>query len=226
MSAWALPRGRAQRLYHRGAMNEDERGAAAPVEMGSNRLEAFSDGVMAVIITILALELRPPKSPTLSALRDEAPSLFIYVLAFTFIAIYWNNHHHLLRATTRISGAVMWANMFLLFCLSLIPVTTEWLRDAPNEPLPAAAFGVVCLLAGFAFTLLVRMIIRANGRDSLVGRAIASDIKGNASLAMYAAGVGLAYVEVWIAYALYAAVAVVWMVPDRRFTRRSGVDHQ
>ncbi len=212
-------------LYHRGAMSEDER--PAPIEMGSERLEAFSDGVMAVIITILALELRPPLHPTLSALRDEAPSLLIYVLAFTFIAIYWNNHHHLLRATTRISGAVMWSNMFLLFCLSLIPVTTEWLRQDPyHEPLPAAAFGVVCLLAGFAFTMLVRMIIRANGRDSLVGRAIASDIKGNASLAMYAAGVGLAYVEVWIAYALYAAVAVVWMVPDRRFTRRSEAGHQ
>ncbi len=207
-------------------MSEEERRAGAPVEMGSDRLEAFSDGVMAVIITILALELRPPHGATLAALRDEVPSLFIYVLAFTFIAIYWNNHHHLLRATERISGAVMWANMFLLFCLSLIPVTTEWLRNVSTEPLPAAAFGVVCLLAGFSFTLLVRAIIRANGRDSLVGKAIASDIKGNASLAMYAAGGGLAYVEVWIAYALCAAVAVMWMVPDRRFTRRSGAGHQ
>jgi uncharacterized membrane protein len=200
-------------------MDEDERRAAAPVEMGSERVEAFSDGVMAVIITILALELRPPAGPTLQDLHQEWPSLLIYVLAFTFIAIYWNNHHHLLRATTRISGAVMWANMFLLFCLSLIPVTTEWLRQAPHESLPAASFGVVGLLAAFAYFLLVHAIIRANGRDSLVGTAIASDIKGNASIAMYVAGVGLAYVEVWIAYALYAAVAVVWMVPDRRFTR-------
>jgi uncharacterized membrane protein len=200
-------------------MDEDRRRAAAPVEMGSERVEAFSDGVMAVIITILALELRPPDHPTLSALRDQVPSLFIYILAFTFIAIYWNNHHHLLRATTRISGAVMWANMFLLFCLSLIPVVTEWLRDTYHEPLPAASFGVVGLLAAFAYFLLVHAIIRANGRDSLVGTAIASDVKGNASIAMYVAGVGLAYVEVWIAYALYAAVAVVWMVPDRRFTR-------
>jgi uncharacterized membrane protein len=202
-------------------MDEDERRAAAPLEMGSERVEAFSDGVMAVIITILALELRPPHHPTLLALRDDVPSLFIYVLAFTFIAIYWNNHHHLLRATTRISGAVMWANMFLLFCLSLIPVVTEWLRDAYHEPLPAAAFGVVGLLAAFAYFLLVHAIIRANGRDSLVGTAIASDIKGNASIAMYLAGVGLAYIEVWIAYALYAAVAVMWMVPDRRFARRA-----
>ena len=206
-------------------MDEPERRAAAPVEMGSERVEAFSDGVMAVIITILALELRPPNGSTLLALRHEVPSLFIYVLAFTFIAIYWNNHHHLLRATTRISGAVMWANMFLLFCLSLIPVTTEWLRKAPyHEPLPAAAFGVVGLLAAFAYFLLVHAIIRANGRDSLVATAIASDIKGNASIAMYAAGVGLAYVEVWIAYALYAAVAVMWMVPDRRFARGGGMN--
>ena len=201
-------------------MHEDEGRAGAPVEMGSERVEAFSDGVMAVIITILALELRPPDGVTFAALRDEVPSLFIYVLAFTFIAIYWNNHHHLLRATTRISGGVMWANMFLLFCLSLIPVTTEWLREAYHEPLPAASFGVVGLLAAFAYFLLVHAIIRANGRDSLVGTAIASDLKGNASIVLYAAGVGLAYVDVWIAYALYAAVAVMWMIPDRRFTRR------
>ena len=206
--------------YHHATMGEDEGSAGAPIEMGSERVEAFSDGVMAVIITILALELRPPDGATLAALRDEVPSLFIYVLAFTFIAIYWNNHHHLLRATTRISGAVMWANMFLLFCLSLIPVVTEWLRDTYHEPLPAASFGVIGLMAAFAYFLLVRAIIRANGRDSLVGMAIASDIKGNASIAMYVAGVGLAYAEVWIAYALYAAVAVMWLIPDRRFTRR------
>jgi len=200
-------------------MGGDERRAAGPFEMGSERLEAFSDGVMAVIITILALELRPPDGVTLSALRAEVPSLFIYILAFTFIAIYWNNHHHLLRATARISGGVMWANMFLLFCLSLIPVTTEWLRDEYREPLPAASFGIVGLLAACAFYLLVRAIIRANGRGSLVGTAIASDLKGNASIVAYAAGVGLAYVNVWIAYGIYAAVAIMWMVPDRRFTR-------
>ena len=200
--------------------SDEEIGPGATMELGSERLEAFSDGVMAVIITILALELRPPKEPTLQSLRHEAPSLFIYVLAFTLIAIYWNNHHHLLRVTKRISGGVMWANMFLLFCLSLIPVTTEWLRDAYHEPLPAASFGVVALAAGGAYWLLVHAIIRANGRDSLVGTAIASDLKGNASLVLYAAGVGLAYVNVWIAYALYAVVAVMWMIPDRRLTRR------
>ena len=200
--------------------DDDETGERTAIELGSERLEAFSDGVMAVIITILALELRPPDGHTFAALRHVVPGLFIYVLAFTFIAIYWNNHHHLLRVTTRISSAVMWANMFLLFCISLIPVVTEWLRDEYLEPLPAASFGVVALAAGGAYWLLVRAIIRANGRDSLVGTAIASDLKGNASLALYAAGVGLAYVDVWISYAIYAGVAVMWMVPDRRLTRQ------
>ena len=204
-------------------MSEQGRGGAA-VEFGSERLEAFSDGVMAVIITILALELRPPAGPTLQDLRAEWPSLLIYVLAFTFIALYWNNHHHLLRVTQRISGGVMWANMFLLFWLSLIPVVTAWLRDAYHEPLPAASFGVVGLAAALAYFLLVRAIIRANGRGSLVATAINADFKGNLSIVLYAAGVGLAYVDVWIAYALYAGVAVMWLIPDRRFTRSSALD--
>src|SRR5439155_10846101 len=137
-----------------------------PLSQGAGRLEAFSDAVMAVIITILALELRPPQGPALADVKDALPDLFIYVLSFAFIALYWNNHHHLLRATTRISGAVMWANMFLLFWLSLIPVVTLWLRDHHDDPVPAAAYGVVALCSGFAYNLLVRAIIRANGRDS------------------------------------------------------------
>ena len=201
-------------------MNRDDGRVDDTIEMGSERLEAFSDGVMAVIITILALELRPPRGFTADAIRGELPSLFIYVLAFTFIAIYWNNHHHLLRATKRISGAVMWANMLLLFCLSLIPVVTEWLHSFYPHPLPAASFGIVGLAAALAYTALVRTIIRANGRDSVVARAIASDVKGYVSLAGYAAGVGLAFVAVWISYVLYAGVAVMWLIPDRRFTRR------
>jgi len=193
-----------------------------PVDVGAGRVEAFSDAVMAVIITILALELRAPLGPNPKDVYDQLPSLFIYVLSFVFIAIYWNNHHHLLRATTRISGAVMWANMLLLFCLSLIPVVTEWLRSFYREPLPAASFGIVALAAAFSYSALVRAIIRANGRDSLVGTAISSDLKGNVSLVIYAGGVGLAFVDVWIAYVLYAAVAVVWLIPDRRFTRGAG----
>lgn len=200
-------------------MREHERRPAAQVELDTGRLEAFSDAVMAVIITILALELRPPKHATLAALHREWPSLLIYVLSFAFIAIYWNNHHHLLRATKRISGAVMWANMVLLFWLSLIPVVTEWLRAFPRESLPAESFGVVGLAAALSYSALVRTIIHANGRDSAVARAIASDVKGYISLVMYAAGVGLALVEVWISYVLYVAVAVMWLIPDRRFTR-------
>jgi uncharacterized membrane protein len=187
--------------------------------VGTERLEAFSDAVMAVIITILALELRAPGKATWASVRDELGSIFIYVLAFAFIAIYWNNHHHLLRATERISGAVMWSNMLLLFCLSLAPVVTEWIREFPREPLPVASFGAVSLAAALSYTLLEVSLLRANGRDSVLGRALSNRTKGYASLAMYSAAVALAAVEVWISYALYATVAVMWLIPDRRFTR-------
>jgi uncharacterized membrane protein len=191
------------------------------VTEGAGRLEAFSDAVMAVIITILALGLRPPKGSDWSAVLEEGGSLLIYVLAFLFIAIYWNNHHHLLRAARRISGAVMWANMTLLFCLSLAPVVTEWIREHPREPLPVASFGAVSLAAAASYTLLEIALRRANDRDSLLGRALSNREKGYASLAMYAAAVALAIVSVWVSYALYAAVAVMWLIPDRRFTRAS-----
>jgi uncharacterized membrane protein len=177
-------------------------------------------GVIAVIITILVLELKVPHGADLAALAPLIPGFMSYVLSFVFIGIYWNNHHHLLRATTRISGAVMWANLFLLFWLSLIPVVTLWLRDYYKDPVPAAAYGVIALCSGFAYNLLVRAIIRANGRDSLVANAIASDLKGYTSLALYAAAVGLAAVSPRISYAIYAGVAVMWIVPDRRFTRK------
>ncbi len=193
------------------------------VTRGAGRVEAFSDAVMAVIITLLAFQLRPPQGSTFAALTSsrELGSFSIYVLSFAFVAIYWNNHHHLLRATTRISGAVMWANMLLLFCLSLIPFVTEWLRGNAQEPVPVASFGVVALAAAGSYSLLVRALVAANGRASLVGTAIASDLKGYLSLALYAAGVGLAAVSVWLSYAMYVAVAVMWLIPDRRFTRGS-----
>jgi len=191
-----------------------------PLEFGTERIEAFSDAVMAVIMTIMAFQLQAPAGTSLTAIGHRMPGLLVYVLSFAFIGIYWNNHHHLLRATTRISGAVMWANLFLLFWLSLIPVVTLWLRDHHDDPVPAAAYGVVALCSGFAYNLLVRAIIRANGRDSLVANAIASDLKGYASLALYAAAVGLAAVSPRISYAIYAGVAVMWIAPDRRFTRK------
>ncbi len=140
--------------------------------MGTARVEAFSDAVMAVIITIMAFGLRAPRGATLGAVYDQLPGLLVYVLSFVFVGIYWNNHHHLLGAAERISGAAMWANLFLLFWLSLIPVVTEWLRDEYRHALPAAAYGVVALAAGFAYAILVRALIRANGRDSALAEAI------------------------------------------------------
>jgi uncharacterized membrane protein len=189
-------------------------------ELGSERLEAFSDAVFAVIITIMALELRAPQGHTLADVgKDLLPGLIVFVLSFSLVGIYWNNHHHLLRSAERINGAVMWTNLFLLFWLSLIPVLTEWLREEYEYPLPAAAYGVVLLASGFAYSLLVRSLIRANGRDSAMARAIGSDVKGNVSLVMYAAAIPLAFVSPWISYALYVAVALLWFVPDRRFVR-------
>jgi uncharacterized membrane protein len=189
------------------------------LEMGTVRVEAFSDGVLAVIITIMAFELHAPRGASLDAARDLLPGLLVYVLSFVMIGIYWNNHHHLLRAADRISGAAMWANLFLLFWLSLVPVSTEWLRDEYRHPLPAAAYGAVLLAAGFAYSILIRTLIRANGRESALAEAIGSDVKGYASLVLYAAGVGLAFVSPWISYALYVSVALIWFIPDRRFIR-------
>jgi uncharacterized membrane protein len=199
-------------------MREQQR-SGRPLEMGTARVEAFSDGVMAVIITLMALELRAPRGATLDAVGEQVPGLLVYVLSFVVIGLYWNNHHHLLRAADRISGAAMWANLFLLFWLSLIPVLTEWLRDEYRHALPAATYGVVALAAGFAYAILVRTLIRANGHSSAVAEAIGSDLKGYSSLVLYAAGVGLAFVSPWLAYAMYVTVALMWFVPDRRFVR-------
>ena len=189
------------------------------MEIGTQRVEAFSDAVMAVIMTIMAFDLKPPKGVTLAAVEKQMPGLLVYVLSFTFVAIYWNNHHHLMRATERISGAVMWANLFLLFWLSLVPVLTAWVRQDYRYSWPAASYGGLGLLAAIAYTILVRTIIRANGADSAVAKGIGSDAKGYASLVLYAAGFALAFVKPWMAYTLYAAVAVMWIVPDRRLTR-------
>lgn len=187
--------------------------------ISTSRLEAFSDGVMAVIITITALSLKAPLSGSFSALSRRLPELLVYILSFTFVGIYWNNHHHLLRVTRHISGGVMWANLHLLFWLSLIPVVTEWVGSFYKNHWPAAIYGIVALGAAIAFSILVFTIIRANGRDSLVGRAVGSDLKGNASMALYACGIGLAFLSPYVAYAVYALVAVIWFIPDRRFER-------
>ncbi|HEX6488740.1 MAG TPA: TMEM175 family protein [Candidatus Dormibacteraeota bacterium] len=189
------------------------------VESDLKRLEAFSDGVMAVIITIMAFNLKPPAAPTTAALAARMPELLVYALSFAFIAIYWNNHHHLLRSATRLNAAVMWSNLHLLFWLSLIPVLTAWLANDYRQSLPAAIYGSVAFVAGFAYFLLVRALIRANGRQSALALAVERDSKGIASVVIYGLGVAAAFVSPWISYALYVAVSIIWIVPDPRLTR-------
>ncbi len=181
-----------------------------------DRLEAFSDGVLAVIITITAFGIEAPDGTTWHALVQRLPALLVYLLSFTAIGIYWNNHHHLLRATERIDGTVMWANLHLLFWLSLVPVLTRWIASDYSYSLPASIYGLVAMGAAIAYSILVWAIIRCNGTESDVARAVGSDLKGKLSLVFYAAGVGLAWVSPYIAYGCYAAVAVMWFIPDRR----------
>ena len=198
--------------------NDDDPRSLEASETG--RLEAFSDGVLAVIITIMALELKAPAGGSFTDLRGRLPALLIYILSFMIIGIYWNNHHHLLRAARRVTAGVMWANLHLLFWLSLVPVLTEWVGENYRDHAPAATYGFVGLCAAVAFTILTRAIIRADGSSSLVAEAIGRDVKGRASLAIYAAATALAFVSPWISYALFVTVAVIWFVPDRRLTDR------
>ena len=195
--------------------------AGAQAESETGRLEAFSDGVLAVIITITALELRAPVGGAFTDLRGRLPALLVYILSFVIIGIYWNNHHHLLRAARRVTGGVMWANLHLLFWLSLIPVLTGWVGEHYHESAPAVTYSLVGLGAAVAFTILTMAIIRADGSDSPVATAIGRDYKGRVSLLAYAAAAGLAFVSPWITYALFACVAVMWFVPDRRFGRQA-----
>jgi uncharacterized membrane protein len=199
-------------------MTEGAAGEAETVDMSTERLEAFSDGVLAVIITITAFELKVPSSASLAALRHELPLILVYLLSFANIGIYWNNHHHLLRLTPRISPAVMWSNLFLLFWLSLIPWLTAWAGAQYRHPVPAACYGLVAMLAAVAYWILVRSIIGAN-EGSHVASAISRDRKGLASIGLYAVGVGLSPLSPYLAYALYVTVALMWFVPDRRLVR-------
>jgi len=193
-----------------------DRSAGPSAEKETNRLEAFSDGVMAVIITIMVLELRTPAGTTFDDLRQRLPALLIYVLSFTFVGIYWNNHHHLLRATTRISGAVMWTNLHLLFWLSLVPVVTEWVGQSSGAGAPAATYSIVALCDALAYTLLTWAIVRTEGRGSRVAAALGSDLKGRLSILVYVVATPLAFVSPYLTYGLLVAVALMWFVPDRR----------
>jgi uncharacterized membrane protein len=200
----------------------DEGGAAGQEGFSPGRLEGFSDAVMAVIITIMALELKAPAGDSLHDLRQRLPELLIYVLSFTYVGIYWNNHHHLLRVTPRINGAVMWANLAVLFWLSLVPTLTQWVAVEYRHSLPAAAYGAADLGAAVAYYVLVHEIVRANA-GSKVADAIGSDFKGIVSAVMYGVAIGFAFITPWLAYAIYVLVALFWLVPDRRLTRGRSV---
>jgi len=180
------------------------------------RLEAFSDGVIAVIITIMVLELKAPAGASLTALRDLLPTFCAYTLSFVVVGIYWNNHHHMLHATDRINGVSLWANLHLLFWLSLIPFTTNWLGEHYTETWPTVVYGAVLILAGVAYTLLQATLIRASGPHSHLRHAVGSDLKGKLSIAFYATAIAAAFFRPWISDALYVSVAAVWFVPDRR----------
>ena len=187
--------------------------------MGKGRLEAFSDAVIAIILTIMVLEMKVPHGTSMEALRPLVPVFFSYVLSYVYLGIYWNNHHHLLHATQKVSGAILWANLHLLFWLSLIPFVTGWMGENHFARLPTALYGVVLLMAAVAYTILVRMMIAAHGRESLVARATGRDRKGYVSLLLYLVAIPLAFVDQRIAGALYVITALIWLIPDRRVER-------
>jgi len=188
--------------------------------MHKGRMEAFSDGVLAIVITIMVLELRPPHGADLDTLRGQVPVILSYVLSFVFVAIYWNNHHHLLQAARHVSGPVLWANMHLLFWLSLTPFVTAWMGETHFAPVPVALYGAVLLMAGVAYYILSRMLIALHGADSALARAIGGDAKGIASVALYALAIGLAFVDWRWSCAIYVLVVVIWLAPDRRIERQ------
>ncbi len=187
--------------------------------MKANRLEAFSDGVLAIIITIMVLELKVPHAVELAALKPVLPVLSSYVLSFIYLGIYWNNHHHLFQATEEVSGGILWANLHLLFWLSLFPFTTGWMGENHLAATPTAVYGFVLLMAAIAYYILQRTIIAKQGRESLLAKAVGSDWKGKLSPVLYLIAIPLAFVRSWIAGGLYVFVALLWLIPDPRIER-------
>src|SRR5437588_153868 len=188
--------------------------------MKTSRLEAFSDGVLAIIITIMVLELKVPHAVELAALKPLLPIFLSYVLSFIYLGIYWNNHHHLFQATEQVTGGILWANLHLLFWLSLFPFTTGWMGENGLAAIPTAVYGFVLLMAAIAYVILEHAIIAREGRDSLVAQAVGREWKGKLSLVLYVAAIPLAFVSSWIASGLYAFVALLWLIPDRRIERQ------
>lgn len=188
--------------------------------MGKGRVEAFSDGVMAVIITIMVLEMKPPHGAELSALAPIWPKFLSYVLSFVYVGIYWNNHHHLLHTAHKIDARVMWANLHLLFWLSLFPFMTGWVGENHFETLPVALYGCVLFMAAVAYAILVRTLIALHGNESVIAVAIGGDVRGYVSLAIFAVGVAISFVNSYAGFALYSLVAAIWFIPDRRIERQ------
>jgi uncharacterized membrane protein len=184
--------------------------------VGRNRLEAFSDGVIAILITIMVLELKVPHGTDLDSLRPLVPVFLTYVLSFVYLGIYWNNHHHMLHLCTHVTGGILWANLMLLFWLSLVPFATGWMGENHFAPWPTALYGMVLIMAALSYTLLQTLIIRTQGKDSVLARAVRSDWKGKLSLALYALAVALALPAGWLSLTIYVVVALVWLIPDRR----------
>jgi uncharacterized membrane protein len=193
--------------------------------MSKARMEAFSDGVLAIIITIMVLEMEVPHGAELTALRPLIPVFLSYGLSFIYLGIYWSNHHHMLYVTHRVNGAILWANLHLLFWLSLVPFVTGWMGESHLAPAPTAVYGVILLLAAIAYRLLQQAILRQEGPDSMLGAAVGKDWKGRVSPLLYALGIALAFLRPWIAGVVYLSVALMWLVPDRRIERKVAHAH-
>lgn len=187
--------------------------------MPKSRIEAFSDGVLAIIITIMVLNLKAPHAGSVAALRPLLPSLCSYILSFVYVGIYWNNHHHMFHATERVKGPVLWANLHLLFWLSLFPFVTDWMGESHFAEVPTAVYGCVLMMAAVAYWILQAAIIRSQGKGSLLARAVGSDLKGKASPIVYAVAIGVAFVWPLLSQVLFVGVALMWLVPDRRIER-------
>lgn len=187
--------------------------------MTRNRLEAFSDGVIAIIITIMVLELKVPHDATLAGLKPLVPVFVSYVMSFIYIGIYWSNHHHLLHTVEHVNGRILWANLHLLFWLSLVPFVTAWMGENHFATAPVSIYGMVLLAASIAYFVLTRVLIRTHGWDSQLGRAVGKDFKGQISTAIYVIAIPLAWLNAWLAFSLYVLVAIIWLVPDRRIEK-------
>ena len=195
--------------------------------MSKGRLEAFSDGVIAIIITIMVLELKVPHDASLEALKHLVPVFISYILSFIYVGIYWNNHHHMLHATRSVSGAVLWANLHLLFWLSLIPFVTAWMGENHFAKWPVICYGVVLAMNGVAYTILAKTLINIHGENSMLGEAFGNDSKGKLSVGIYAAAIAASFIHAWLGFALYIVVACMWFIPDRRIENKINKDdHQ